>query len=300
MMEQATEPSLEAIQKKSLEILLVFQEFCKKHELLFYFCGGCCIGAVRHQGFIPWDDDIDVFMPRPDYETLVRLWPEEMADTPYRFCRTTETEYTRYLMAAISDESTTFIKERQQDLDTSHGVRLDILPLDGRPESKGRRLGQIFWALVRQIYINQEPFTSGGKLAYAASKVMLWLHPSWKGRYRAAMRAERRMCRYPFGSTGKVTELCARFGPMRRDYPLEAFERAAYLPFEGMDMPVPVGYDTYLTMAFGDYMQLPPKEEQKPKHETVYIDLEHGYRRYKGIYYCKEPSCRNRTNGRAG
>ena len=61
---------IRGIQLKSLEILLYFKEFCEEHNLLFYFCGGCCIGTVRHKGFIPWDDDIDVIMPREDYEKL--------------------------------------------------------------------------------------------------------------------------------------------------------------------------------------------------------------------------------------
>lgn len=287
-MDEKAESELRAIQKKSMEILMVFQDFCEKHNLLFYFCGGCCIGAARHHGFIPWDDDIDVFMPRQDYETLAQLWPKEMAGTKYRFCRTTEREFTRYLMAAISDETTTFIKARQQDLDTSHGVRLDIIPLDGCPTSKWRRICQIGWALIRQIYINQEPLTSGGKLACCVSKLMLWLFPSWKLRYRIAMFAEKRMTRYPFGASDKVTELCARFAPMLREYPLSAFVRATYLPFEDGKMPVPVGYDTYLTMAFGDYMQLPPEDAQIPKHETVLIDLEHSYKIYKGTFYCKK------------
>lgn len=287
-MEHTKDPTLEAVQKKSLEVLLVFKEFCEKHGLLFYLCGGGCIGAARHQGFIPWDDDVDVFMPRPDYEKLVQLWPKEMGNTKYRFCRSTEKEYTRYLMAAISDESTTFIKERQQDLDTSHGVRLDIIPLDGRPETKWEKYCQILWALIRQIYLDQEPLTSGGRLSYWGSKFLLFLCPTWKLRFRVACLAEKHMTRYPFGSTGKVTELCARYQPMLRDYPLEAFESATYLPFEGMDMPVPVGYETYLTMAFGDYRKLPPEAEQVPKHDAVYIDLEHSYKEYKGKYYCKK------------
>ena len=287
-MEYQSAPSLEDVQKKLIEIYLVFQEFCNKHGLTFYFCGGCCIGAARHQGFIPWDDDMDVFMPRPDFEKLAELWPAEMADTKYSFCHTTQKKYTRYLMAAISDNSTTFIKERQKDLDIEHGLRMDVLPLDGRPEGKVQRLSQIAWALVRQIYINQEPLTSGGKMPYVASKILLALCPWWSLRYKIAMFAERRMTRYPFGSTSKVTELCARYGPMLRDYPYEAFREAIYLPFEGIELPVPVGYDTYLTMAFGDYMQLPPEEERIPKHEAVYIDLDRSYKEYKGIYYGKQ------------
>ncbi len=285
-MKEKREPDLQDIQKKSMEILLVFKEFCEKHGLLFYLCGGCCIGAVRHKGFIPWDDDIDVFMPRDDYETLARLWPKEMADTKYRYCRSSQKECCRYLMAAISDESTTFIKERQKDLDISHGVRLDILPLDGCPESRQKRLFQIIWGLIYQIYINQEPPISKGILPYIAGRIMLMLCPGWKLRFRIADFAQKRMSQYPFGSSGRVTELCARFDPMLREYPAEAFKSAVYMPFEGLEMPVPAGYDIYLRMAFGDYMTLPAKKDRKPKHETVKIDLEHSYLIYKGIFYC--------------
>ena len=76
-MKEKREPDLQDIQKKSMEILLVFKEFCEKHGLLFYLCGGCCIGAVRHKGFIPWDDDIDVFMPKRDGGYEIPLLPEQ-------------------------------------------------------------------------------------------------------------------------------------------------------------------------------------------------------------------------------
>lgn len=70
------EISLRELQNKSLEIALYFKDFCNEHGLLFYMCGGCCIGSLRHKGFIPWDDDVDVFMPRDDYEKLKELWPK--------------------------------------------------------------------------------------------------------------------------------------------------------------------------------------------------------------------------------
>lgn len=281
-------PDLAALQSKSMEILRVFKAFCDKHGLLFYFCGGCCIGTLRHGGFIPWDDDIDVFMPREDYEKLARLWPAEMKDTKYRYCRSNEQEFLRSLLCAISDETTTFIKERQHDLDISHGVRLEILPLDGCPDSGLRRKIQIAWALVYQIYMNQEPPTSKGKMLGLAGKVMLALFPSWKSRYRIAKFAEKQMSRYPFDKYEKTTELCARFQYMRNEYPQKAFASAVLKPFEGEEMPIPVGYDAYLRMAFGDYMRLPPPEQQIPKHDAVHIDLENSYHIYKGKYYCVE------------
>ncbi len=279
---------LRALQNKSLELLKVFKEFCDRHGLLFYFCGGCCIGTIRHQGFIPWDDDIDVFMPRDDYEKLAVLWEKEMKGTKYTYCRSSEDMFLRSLLSAISDETTTFIKERQQDLDISHGVRLEILPLDGCPSSRIRRRIQIMWALVYQIYMNQEAPTSKGKPLELVGKAMLAVVPTWKSRYRVAKFAEKKMSRYPISSTDKITELCARFQYMRNEYPKEAFESAVYRPFEGLDMPIPKGYDTYLKMAFGDYMKMPPKEAQIPKHDAVMIDLDHSYKNYKHTHYlCK-------------
>ena len=279
---------LRANQEKSLEILVYFKEFCQKHGLLFYFCGGCCIGAIRHKGFIPWDDDIDVFMPRKDYERLAQLWPKE-ADPQYAYCRSDKGHYLRSLLSAVSDENTTFIKERQQDLDISHGIRLEILPLDGCPESRFARKRQILWALIYSMFNNNEAPTSKGKGAYLLGRFLLALAPTQGMRYRVWRLAEKRMSRWPITpETKHITELCARYQYMVNDYPAEAFASAKWVEFEGLSMPVPVGYDTYLRMAFGDYMQLPPEEERIPKHEAVLVDTEHSYRQYKGTYYCRK------------
>ena len=281
----ASQSTLQELQAKSLEILQVFKSFCDKHGLLFYFCGGCCIGTLRHGGFIPWDDDIDVFMPRRDYEKLAVLWPQEMGDTPYRFCRSNEHEFYRSLLSAISDERTTFIKERQQDLDISHGVRLEILPLDGCPSSRFKRKVQILWGLTYQLFCNQEAPTSKGKLFETVGRVALRLFPTWKQRWRIAAFAQKQMSKYDIADCDKITELCARYRYMVNEYPKEAFAAAVYKPFEGLEMPIPQGYDTYLHMAFGEYMQLPPESEQIPKHDAVWVDTENSYQTYKGVYY---------------
>lgn len=286
-MGNGTGVDIRELQCKSLEVLQVFKSFCDRHGLLFYFCGGCCIGTVRHGGFVPWDDDIDVFMPREDYEKLAELWEREMGDTPYRYCRSNENVFYRSLLSAISDESTTFIKERQQDLDISHGIRLEILPLDGCPSSRFARKRQILWALVYQIYMNQEAPTSKGKLLEWMGKIMLALVPGWKRRYRLARLAEKRMSQYPIAACEKITELCARYRYMVNEYPKEAFEKAVYKPFEGLEMPIPQGYHTYLTMAFGEYMQLPPESAQVPKHDAVLVDTRRSYQQYRGEYYCQ-------------
>lgn len=279
---------LRKIQIICLNLLKVFDSFCEKNGLIYYVCGGGCIGAIRHKGFIPWDDDIDVMMPRRDYEKLKVLWPQQMDQSRYKFNDNSETQYLRTMWASISDENTTFIKERQKDLDISHGIKLEIIPLDGCPSSSISRTLQMFWALIHQIYINQEPPVSKGSLLKGAGNILLLAHRSWPSRYRAAVRAEKRMSKYPFEECEKVTELTTRFQYMRNEYPKETFEKAIRVPFEDFMMPVPAGYDAYLRMAFGNYMELPPEDERVPKHEAVYIDTDSAYINYKGQYYCAE------------
>lgn len=279
---------LREIQLVCLDLLKVFDKFCAENDLRYYVCGGGCIGAIRHGGFIPWDDDIDVMMPRRDYEKLKKLWPQQMKDTVYRFNDNSESEFLRTMWAAISNENTTFIKTRQQGLDISQGIKLDIVPLDGCPDGRVKRSIQIFWALIHQIYMNQEPPISKGKLLEAVGKLILMFHRRWPSRYKAAKRAEKRMTRYDFDKCSKVTELTTRFRYMRNEYPKEAFEPAVRKSFEGFMAALPGGYDTYLTMAFGDYMQFPPEDEQIPKHETVFIDTHNSYKIYRGKEYFKQ------------
>ena len=277
---------LRQTQLKCLEILRVFKKFCDDNNLLFYFCGGCCIGTVRHKGFIPWDDDIDVFMPREDYEKLGRLWNEKMKKTKYKFVKSNKNFFIRSLFSYISDEDTTFIKEQQSDLDVNHGIRIEVIPLDGCPSSRVKRKIQIMWALTYQLFMNQQEFTSKGKFLEYISKFLLIITFNWKIRYKIAKIAEKHMTKYKIEDCEYVTELTTRYDPMIRDYPKDIFEKAILKKFEGELMPIPVGYDKYLKMAFGDYMKLPPKEDQIPKHEATKIDTKHSYKKYKGIFYC--------------
>lgn len=282
------EVDLKKLQAKCLEITLVFKEFCERHGLLFYLCGGGCIGAVRHGGFIPWDDDIDVFMPRDDYEKMCSLWHEEMDESRYKLSRTGPENFERSQLTAITDENTTFIKERQMDLEVAHGVRLEVLPLDGCPSGRLKRKIQLLWGLVYQIYINQEPPTSKGRALELIGRAMLFVRPGWKRRYRMAMLAERHMTKYKISDCDYVTELCVRYNYMVNEYPKEIFASAVYKEFEGVQLPLPVGYETYLQMAFGDYRKLPPEEARVPSHDGICIDLENRYTKYRGIYYPKE------------
>ncbi|MEZ4357070.1 MAG: LicD family protein [Eubacteriales bacterium] len=275
------------LQLKSLEILLYFKAFCESNGLRFFLCGGCCIGAVRHKGFIPWDDDVDVFMPRADYEKLGGLWEKYADKNRYSYCRTNEDNSYETMLTQIADNNTTFIKKNLCDYDINHGIKLEIVPLDASPNSKLKRKFQILRAIEFCLFNRQVVPENKGKAAKILGFLLLKIFRSPKARYKLWKSAESKMTKYPLnGETKYLTELCVTYKYLKNQYPKEIFKEEVLMEFEGHEMPVPIGYDTYLKIAFGDYMKLPPEEERAPKHEAVYIDLNNSYTKYKGIYYC--------------
>lgn len=279
---------IKKIQEKSLEMALYFKKICDENHLLFYFCGGCCIGTIRHQGFIPWDDDVDVFMPRRDYEKLKRIWRKKADTDRYAIEDSDARHIDHNLFLNIRDNTTTFIRPYQRNLDISQGLILDVLPLDGCPSGRLRRKIQLMWAMIYSVYRSQLIPENHGKFLRLAGRLALAVVPSKKMRYRIWRLAEKQMTKYPIEDCEYVTELCAGPHYMKNEYPRKAFERAVLKKFEGYDMPIPVGYDAYLRIAFGDYMKLPPKEKQVAHHDVIICDLDKSYKEYrndKGVLY---------------
>lgn len=273
------------LQKKSLEMLLFFKDFCDKHSLKFFFCGGCLIGAIREGGFIPWDDDVDVFMPRKDYEKLIEIFNKECGSNRYFLQVSTKNKLTKNLFATICDSDTTFIKSYQADLDINHGIVLDILPIDGCPSGKLKRILQMKNSLFYSLFLIGEAPENNGKLVELIGRTLLALVPSKKLRWKIAKNCERKMTKYDLDKCEYATELCSGPYYMRKKYLAKDFLEIEYLDFEGYKMPVPKGYDDYLSKAFGDYMSLPPEEERICHHELEFVDADNSYINYKGKYY---------------
>lgn len=277
---------MEPLQEKCLEMAKYFVQFCKENDLLCYLCGGGAIGTLRHKGFIPWDDDLDFFMPRKDYEKLAQLWPQK-ADSRYQLSKSNENYLDRNLFITIRDTKTTCIKPYQQDLDIPHGLALDVLPLDYYPTNELSRKKQVIAALVYSLFCAQTiPEKHGGIMKWG-SQVLLALVPSKKLRYKIWKKAEAEMTKYTKEESDGITELCSGPYYMKKKYPISSFENALWLPFEDTKLPIPIGYDAYLKTAFGDYMTPPPVEKQVAHHDAVLVDLEKSYTHYKGEYYGK-------------
>lgn len=276
---------LRGIQLKSLEMAEYFVDFCEKHNLMCYMCGGGVIGTIRHKGFIPWDDDLDFFMPRNDYEKLVHLW-EKYADKKYFLSKSNEDYVDRNLFITIRDKETTCIKPYQKDLDIAHGLALDVIPLDYYPKSRLSRKKQILFAFIYSLFCAQTIPKKHGKLMKWGSKVILTITPK-SLRYKIWKKAEKEMTKYTLSDSDGITELCSGPFYMKKKYDIDSFERNIYKEFENTKLPIPIGYDSYLKIAFGNYMELPPEDKRKPHHDVLFLDLKNSYKKYKGVYYGK-------------
>lgn len=281
-----TPETLRKLQLKELDTLVYFKEFCDKNNLLFYLCGGCCIGSLRTGGFIPWDDDIDILMPRDDYEKLYKLWDNDKHER-FKLLRTDEKIFTGNIFTTIVDTETTCVKANQAHLDIPFGIMMDIFPIDGCPKGKFKRTLQKLNAMIYSLFLAQiVPENHGGIMALG-SKFLLSIVKSPRAREKKWRNAERRMSKYKISDCEYITELCEGVHSMQPEYPKEWFASAVYREFEGLQMPIPVGYDPYLKKAFGDYMTPPPEDKQKPHHDMILVDTE---RSYKEVLKGKKPS----------
>ena len=135
-----TPEQLRELQLAQLDMLRFFKQFCEENGLTFYFIGGGLIGALRTGGFIPWDDDVDVLLPRDDYERLCVLWQEKYPDGRFRLLKTGDHMFTGNIFATVTDTNYTMVKANQTDVDIPHGLVIDVFPLDVCPDGKFARM----------------------------------------------------------------------------------------------------------------------------------------------------------------
>lgn len=265
--------TLRELQIAELDGLNYFDDFCRSHGLTYYLCGGCLIGSIRNKGFVPWDDDIDVLMPRPDYEQFLRLYKEE--NTSERFVLLDADKDNTYgnIFAVIADTDHTLVKEYQKDMAMPHGIPLDIFPIDGLANGKLARYMQYIWTMIYSLFRSGiVPKNQGGLLSFG-SKVLLGIFKGKNIRYKIWKFAEERMSRYSFETSENVAELCAGFYFMKKVYPRSIYDGICEVEFEGRKYLAMKNYDDYLKIPFGNYMDLPPEEKRVAHHDIIDLKL---------------------------
>lgn len=271
------------MKEKMLALLLYFRDFCEEHHLRFWLIGGGAIGAVREHGFIPWDDDVDVQMPSEDFDRFVALWEKYGDKKRYQFCKSTREVNYHHNGASLRDPNTTFICTYNQYNDICHGIALEIGRVFPTPDSKIKQYIQIFWGLTYSLFNNQRLPNNRGKAIRTLTKIIYKLVPSKKIRDDIWIYADKKRSKYKWDDCHFVKELWGKIS--FTNFPKEWYETVVWFDFEGEKVPLPAGYHEYLTFAFGNYMQRPPKSERVAKHDLLFVDMDHPYTDYKGVYY---------------
>lgn len=229
-------------QHRMMELLLALDAICKKHGIRYWLIGGTLIGAARHQGFIPWDDDMDVQMLREDYQKLVQVLPSELDDTMALQCRETDAHYF-FQYAKLRDRRSVLDENNGYDrIFKERGIYIDIFPIDKHPKWMQRlsvnTIGHVYKILKRRDLSDE----------IIVKKVMKWVWFNERIIYP--------VLRFLTQLTGGVY-LDALGVPFVVERHLEDILPLTTLEFEGYEMPVPGNYDKVLTDQYGDYMQLP-------------------------------------------
>ena len=265
--------------EKLLGIFRFFVKICNENNLRFFCTGGTAIGAVRHKGLIPWDDDIDVMMPRPDYERLLQLCQTmDMGNYELMTPETTKEYYCDY--AKICDGTTTLLE--QDSLRCVIGINLDIFPLDGSPENveEAKKRFNKYQKLRRYFLLTNthQPFShfllniKKGKIKHAMLLAFLYSTRTWS-REKLLKKLYDIATKYEYGKGKCVIEYGGYYGD-KNVMPVEWFENSISMPFDGIEVSCIGEVDAYLRHFFGDYMQLPPVEARKPHHAVAYVNIE--------------------------
>ena len=178
-----TDEDLKQLQKKSLEIAKYVVSFCKERNIRVFFFAGSLLGAVRHNGFIPWDDDIDMIFPAPDFERFVEAWEKEADKERYSLCLQSKKYNDHTLSGSIRDNNTTFITDSTVDLDVNQGLAIDIEPLHACPNSKIGQKIQLIFAAGRSLFKAGRVPARQGKIVTMMSRIILGIFKMPDSRY---------------------------------------------------------------------------------------------------------------------
>ena len=260
------------LQLKILEILEAVDNTCKEHNLRYYLTAGTMLGAVRHQGFIPWDDDADIAMPRPDYERLIVNAKDWLPKKYEMICVENDDEYP-LPFAKIQDAETTIIE--RSHLRYLGGIYIDIFPLDGVPNNK---ISQ-WWHFFRYEYykrVNYFVFRDPYKHGHGPSCWLPLLFQKLYSKKWIMKKLKKMMKAYDYEKCDLVVDHDDGWnGVMKK----EILGRPTPIMFEGHDFYGIEQKDTYLKQKYGDYMTI-PKQNHQHQHNFHYLDLNKPYREY--------------------
>lgn len=260
---------IKALHNCILKTLQTIDKVCKEHNLRYYIWAGTQLGAVRHGGFIPWDDDIDIAMPRKDYDLLIAN-AKEWLPNPYEMVCAENDENYPIAFAKIQDGSTTIIE--RMHLRYLGGAYIDVFPLDGVPNNWRKRWHFARYKFYRTVLylVQRDPYKHGKGPSSWAPLLCRKLF-TLKGVQKSIRNI---LTKYDFDNSTLVADYD---DGLRFVMPKEILGTPIPCKFEDIEVLGVAQPDAYLKMKYGNYMQLPP-EDKRRQHNFHYLDLEHSYR----------------------
>jgi lipopolysaccharide cholinephosphotransferase len=266
------ENSLKALQRTELEILKTVVDYCNENDIKYYMIGGTLLGAVRHKGFIPWDDDIDIGMMRKDYDRFIQLWQDmHPSDLVMQNKETDERVHVSY--TKIRKKGTRIIEKETMNSGIFKGVFIDVFPLDNILHSDNM-IKDIEYLIFN--YLASVSLYKNGYRLYkrkiiqnisAISSIMSFQFIN--------MISRKIMTRHKDEDTEYVTSYASGYGyKKQRMSKMKIYGEGAFLPFEEHVFRAPVDYIGYLEQLFGDYLTLPPEHTRGLNHSFIEVDLE--------------------------
>jgi len=269
---------LKQLHGKILEIAEYFDNFCKENGIVYYLMGGTALGAMRHGGFIPWDDDFDVFMDSKNYNRLLEIVDNKLDKKRFYFQREDTEEWGLYF-SKIRMNGTTFIEKDLKDIDMHHGIYIDIMCLNSTSESKLIRYIQYFSARVLNTRVLA---TRGYETNSKIKKLFLSI-----AKYTITDSIQKILLKIVRGLNSRDTKFIGHFfgrAPFKKtSFPIKYLGKQRYVKFEHLNLPVAQNVEEYLKVRYGDrYMELPSEEEKAkyPSHAYI-VDVSKSYKEFK-------------------
>ena len=256
--------STEEIKSELIDLLSRFMDFCELHNLKYFAAFGTLLGVVRHQGFIPWDDDIDLTMPREDYEKLLSLKGEMQG---FSIIDSKTPGYGNYYSKIV--DNNTVIKYEHFEKTPEMGLFLDVFPMDivhAQDEDVAKIKAKRKY-LVKMLSLSiMSKYWKSGNIFKGAIKRLMFIYAKARGYTYWLNRLDRYTASLATNSKGTEKYL---FGQQLMN--TSNFDITVSMPFEGLSINCPKEFDYYLTELYGDYMKLPPMDQRVSNHDfTVY------------------------------